>query len=106
MEIESFIIKGINNVNIVKSGNMYYCLNPENMEVEELNSTAAEILYLLNEGYDMGDMIRYFMDNYDVLEVDLKNYILDFFNNLSFKRSIINKLIVTKIYYKLDWKIR
>lgn len=39
MEIENFIIKGINNVNIVKSGDLYYCLNPENMEVEKLNGT-------------------------------------------------------------------
>lgn len=103
MEIENFVIKGINNVNIVKSGDLYYCLNPENMEVEKLNGTAVEMLYLLNEGSNLGDMIRYFMDNYDVSEDDLKKYILDFFNNLSFRKSIINKLITTKIYYKLDW---
>lgn len=66
--------------------------------------TAAEMLYLLNKGYDLDDMVRYFMDNYDVSEDDLKKYILDFFNNLSFKKSIINKLITTKIYYRLDWE--
>ena len=104
MEIENFIIKGINNVNIVKSCDLYYCFNPENMEVEKLNGTAAEMLYLLNKGYDLDDMVRYFMDNYDVSEDDLKKYILDFFNNLSFKKSIINKLITTKIYYRLDWE--
>lgn len=103
MEIENFVIKGINNVSIVKSGDLYDCLNPESMEVEKLNGTAVEMPYLLNEGSNLGDMIRYFMDNYNVLEDDLKKYILDFFNNLSFGKSIINKLITTKIYYKLDW---
>lgn len=101
---ESFIIDGFKNIKVVKDNDFYYCLNPESMEVEKMNFTSIEILYLINKEVKLDKIIEYFCETYEVTEEEMEETIIDFFENLPFKQTIINKLLLTKVYYKLNWR--
>lgn len=105
--IESFIIDGFKNIKVVKNNDFYYCLNPETMEVEKMNFTSIEILYLINKEMKLDEIIEYFYKTYEVKKEEMEEMeeiVINFLEKLPFKQTIINKLLLTKIYYKLKWE--
>ena len=72
------IIKG--NVALSENG---FVFNPETGDSFTMNNTGKEVLMLIKEGKNIGQITDLMLERYDVDKITMERYLTDFINDLS-----------------------
>lgn len=76
----TFYISGKKDIIFRKEGDFFISFDPIALEFIEINMIGAEILYLISEKVCFNEIVKYFIEKYDIDENEIKIDIMDFIN--------------------------
>jgi len=106
MEISNcFILEGTRDLIFRKEREEYMFFDPLSLECYSINESGAEILCLISKQKKLEDILEYFIDNYEISLMEIKEFVLEFLFEFPLIKIILPILIQLDIHEELtQWK--